>query len=383
MPAQTPHGHGVLEASRYPPHHPLLEVIGADRGASRPLAGYVLIALAVVALGALGWHATIPERAGQPEDVTVKLAAADCLRNEVDIVFFGSSLVYRHLDPAVIDARLAERGHPLHCYNAALPGSYGLETKMLVRRFLAGGAGRVRWLLVELREHDPRASDAARQTQRFSYWHEADATALALRATWNWELALDRRLELTGLHLQHAFIREARVGKGPDAIRDALGVGDEPLRALVDESVATRGYLPLDEDVAETADGSARRQRFARGLGDFVQRRDSLVAGTLPGDPGAWVDADTIRGQVSDLRAAGVEPVYYIAPVVENFPLLDALAADGSVPHLLAYNRPAAHPELFDPALRFDDDHLAPRGAALLSRLVADDLADLLEAPRR
>ncbi|MGV3531986.1 MAG: hypothetical protein ACO1QR_06415, partial [Chthoniobacteraceae bacterium] len=76
---------------------------------------------------------------------------------------------------------------------------------------------------------------------------------------------------------------------------------------------------------------------------------------------------------VRDIRAAGAEPVFVIAPTLnarENFTGLPEGVA------LFAFNDPNEHPVLFDPAMHYDGWHLNGRGAAVFTDLLAERFAN-------
>ena len=82
---------------------------------------------------------------------------------------------------------------------------------------------------------------------------------------------------------------------------------------------------------------------------------------------------------VSDVRAAGVEPILVVAPTVdprENFRDLPAGVA------VWRYHDPSEYPSLYDPVNRYDTAHLNDAGARIFTDLLAERLAELLQGRR-
>ena len=48
---------------------------------------------------------------------TAKLEDFEKHKDEYDLIFLGSSQLYRHVDPVLFDKAFAEAGHPIHSFN--------------------------------------------------------------------------------------------------------------------------------------------------------------------------------------------------------------------------------------------------------------------------
>jgi hypothetical protein len=101
--------------------------------------------------------------------------------------------------------------------------------------------------------------------------------------------------------------------------------------------------------------------------------------------PGEVLDGHRVL--LSDLADAArrkkVQLLYFVAPKLGNllsYPIFPASAFDGSssVP-ILNVARPEEHPELYRPELWHDPNHLTESGAAVFSRLLADELVKRLQ----
>lgn len=78
------------------------------------------------------------------------------------------------------------------------------------------------------------------------------------------------------------------------------------------------------------------------------------------------------------MRAAGAEPVYVVLPLLAPVPIAADPAAIGAP--VLRFDATDPLAELADPRHWFDATHLLESGAEILSRGLADRLADLRPA---
>lgn len=95
-----------------------------------------MIALFLIGVGmavaGIGWVVPSVEPPLLAERLSEFRKAAD----SYDVLFFGSSRVFRGIDPKVFDAEMAERGHPLRSYNLGFPAMRPHELNALLRRVL-------------------------------------------------------------------------------------------------------------------------------------------------------------------------------------------------------------------------------------------------------
>jgi hypothetical protein len=198
-------------------------------------------------------------------------------------------------------------------------------------------------------------------------WHTPENVALAVRSVLASDDPLCEKLAGLRLHAAHFCYRFANVGTGMLAAWGFLGL-EPPLPA----GASMDGFLPLESERAEVF--RVRRREFLADL-DALAARNAHLAGDTP-EPDERVLIGALRELARDVRAAGVEPVLLLQPSIDRrHDGVRAAFADGTEARLLVYNDPALFPELFTPEARFDLDHLSSRGAAVLTRRLADDLA--------
>jgi len=315
----------------------------------------------------------------EPGPPALKLQHLRAHGDEIELLFLGSSRVFRQLNPTVFDAQLAERGLRLRSYNLGLPGMRFYEQLYLIDRLLAERPPALRWLLIELGDPDPGLEDANLLTRRSIEWHSTAITWLVLRNTWASDRALVAKLEATWSHLQGAWLRGSNAGLGVPALVSLI----EPAPVQEDESPA--GFLPLEFDPNRTT--AQHRREFLTALAAeprlLEQRVREIRQPAVPPAPGALL-AGEMRALVARLEHAGIEPLFFLSPPAERSNAdWRALRAAGVLPNLFALDDPEQNPDFYlDPSIRFDLNHMDRTGGNRMTRLLAQEVAEHLLAER-
>ncbi|MCE9634846.1 MAG: hypothetical protein K8T90_04000 [Planctomycetes bacterium] len=357
---------------------PMDRVLGTPRSARPRVIAGLLCALGGFVVTVAALNAVIPASVRADADVALVDAAWERVAAETEVLIIGSSRVFDHLLPDVVEARLAERGHPLRCFNAALVGSFAHETDVRLRRMLRVPSPRLRFVVAELQPWAPEIYGGMRYTARTIDWHDAEATADALRTCESAPADLDAKFGNATDHLGQFAARvtgAGLVGTVASRFRDAWSGRDE---RVIAETVAAKS-LPRSRSASATGPAPTT-QSTAFDAALFRTRTAAMLAGTLADDCWGVFDRDMLTRRVDAIRAAGAEPVHFVSPTAYTFAAGLSAAAEPGMGHTLAFNRPADYPGLFDPMARFDNFHLLRPAARELSVRVADGLADLMDA---
>ena len=297
--------------------------------------------------------------------------------DEYDVVFVGSSRVYRELSPFVFDHVLATRGHPLVAFNFGLPGMWMPETLHVVDWLLSFESERLRYVVIELQELDAKWAEDNRFARRSLAWHEPELAWLASRTVLGSARPWPERLEETGAHALVALGNALNLGTGLPLASHLLGE-DAPREPQARQGMPYNGWRPLEAE-AEEQHGQ-RRQRL-------IERRaqlDADLAALAAAPRSAPTDAltrEVLGALVQRVRAAGAEPIFLVPPPThERHPSYYGALEEGVIPNLFAYNDPERYPELYDPERFFDLFHLQMRASVDFTDRFARDLADWLDA---
>jgi hypothetical protein len=338
--------------------------------------GNVLVFCVVLALACTAVRRVLERMPGlQLEEdgaPAVKVTHAREHADAYELLFLGSSRVYRQINPTVFDAVLAEHGIAVRSYNLGLPGMRFYELLRRIDQILEERPPALRWLVLELDDPDPGLEDANVLSRRFIEWHTARVSWTAYRTILASSRSPLEKLRQCWGHTQGLLLRASNAGLGMTAVESRFGVPPD----LTDYTPA--GFLPLDFDPTRVT-----KEHRAEFLADFAKDK-----GILERRAQAITDPDIVprlprrlRDQMRDLvariRAAGIEPLFLLLPPAERCNW-DWRAAHkrGALPALFSYDDPREYQDFYrDLALRFDINHLNKAGANALTRLLAEDVA--------
>jgi nucleotide-binding universal stress UspA family protein len=378
-----------------PPTDPLLTLVAPAQGEEPPERVAVVPVLLHVGLALLALVLTagvIRSRLPGPRDtvVTAKLEGLAANADGIDTLFVGSSLVYRHVDPARFDAATAAAGRPTRSYNLGAPGMGMLELRSVLEQVAKTAPGSLRWVFLDPYGLGLELPDENRESARAIAWHDPASTWDAIQLVRAADLDAEHQWHLIGNHLVAGFFRWGNIGALRLLLeRELLGTSesragrDEAERVAAERArgPATDGYLSLD-DALSSAEAAEREQLLTRRARFREDRRvefASSVAQAMregPTDPDAMAPLDgpaeaLLQDLARQAQALGARLVLFSGPSPSRAHLLHHARRLGLGVAGLDFADPASHPALFRVDRRFDARHLDAEGA----RLYTDALA--------
>jgi hypothetical protein len=293
--------------------------------------------------------------------------AEDC-----DVLFLGTSRIYRNLDPAAFDKALYEQGLRVRSFNLGLPRMSILEARELAERLASRGPGRLKLVVLEPMLFIFDLDNWA--THRDMATHDWGGTQLAVANTLGAESRrgsgwLDR-LHYASPHVLSFACRIVNLGLAASVVFPPCPRMSETSSSVVRCEGAGFDPLPVKNDPE-----SPWRERFQRFL-------------ALPNPPdwggAALSDAELnyLKHLVACIREAGAEPVFLLGPRLKRDSHTAAVLASHAEHFddvlLLDYLRGHTDDQLYCIERWHDFDHLNALGAQQFSRQVARDLAPAL-----
>jgi hypothetical protein len=325
------------------------------------LFAFALVSAVLLGRGAASW--------GEP-GIERKREQFQAAKDRYDVLFFGSSHIYRGIIPSQFDREMVAFGHPTCSFNFAFAGMEPHEVDAVLDETLEARPARLRFVFVEVSHWNPVIREENRYTKRAVAWHTLGETWSALHSCSLAPVPRKERLELARVHLLHMAARYTNLGDGTRAIRgDRVGGGDHS--APDDE-----GFLALDEEPNPAV--AERHRLFLRNVQDYRDMVARLKEGPSPGGSEARFNRAALAGQAARIRAGGAAPIYVLPPQFNRKPELECLQEEGVVPTLLNFNDPVRFPTLFRDELHWDSDHFNRAGAEEWTRLLARQFAALL-----
>lgn len=301
-------------------------------------------------------------------------------KDSVDVVLLGSSRVARGYVSSLIEEQLALAGRPLTVFNFGTIGMDAYETDHLLEWLLSTQPARLQWVVLEPESWRPeRPAKIAHLAARDVYWRNERLTLTALESISltgaPWGVQLDSAKE----QLSRYAMRTLNIGAARWWLEQSLDPPHDAEDPSAEAVAQHRGWQPYDEEhgpqfVASVA--AWDEQGMASPFGERVaklaalQPRPSLLAMT---------NVDAVTAQVEAVHAAGARAIHVIGPSVREKPWIAALDQAGHLSALINYQDPGQYPQLFNPHLRYDVDHMNLAGAERLSRLLGRDLARAMD----
>lgn len=310
-----------------------------------------------------------------------------------DLVFFGSSTIARGIRPAVFEDEFERitTDSTLRSFNAGIDGMRTLATHRHLQRSLIGEK-KPRVVVIEVLPFMPFIEERNRRSRREIALHTPELvwTALELidrfesfqgksvsERRWDW---YSDRLTLGLLNFfrvggAEVIWRTARRGKSPWGPKTLEKAGERQGHRsyLVDEAtMAPEQFdkvLGRQRDVfVNDATWEARIALWAQG----VELWRKLGASPGPGP-------DFLRSQQDFIEELGITPIFLIMPQALPSPVVSDETQEAGLRHVIDLNDAVKYPELFSRELRFDLMHLNDNGAEVTSKILAREIARILQ----
>jgi len=329
--------------------------------------------LGLLLVGVLAGSAAVRWSAPEPvlDHVTPKLSFLSINSERYDVLFVGSSRVYRQISPKVFDRRLKKHGLRLRSFNAGIPAAKSVEVWHLLRRLEEEGSLGPRYVLIEPDGLQVSINRENTGTQREIYWHGWEETALSIRSLEGLDVVPRTRMSL--LHLSAMSFRSMAVGRLRSVFETAFDSSMSRRPAARAVGPDGDGWVPFVE--ADGPQARKRRREFLDGLPRYrrmLARQPRLMAETAC----MTEYHEEMLGKLANaVESLGAEPVFMLSPATLPRCEVHQAFRDGVLPNLLAFDDAKRHPRLYQVESRFDFEHVNRRGAEIYSRLLADAFA--------
>lgn len=317
------------------------------------------------------YHALLPPLI--PEGVVEKLRFFEKHQDEFDTLFLGSSRFYYAVSPEIFDNVTRENGVPTRTFNFGIDGMNPPENFYVLDQILKTEPRNLKWIFVEVGDIETKSHADILSTQRLLYWHDWPRTALTLRkaldphGTTKWSKKLNRLWSARrtfALHLSLFEKQFTNVGRAADF----LPVQNEipALRSSFQLGPNGDGYR-----LAGAPMSPERAEKFRRRLAQEV-----AAARTEYIDP--YADR-AYRECAKKIRRLGATPIFVAPPGLFQSPTLFRKSPPPGP--LFLFNDARAYPQLYDPKVRVDTQHLTNEGSAEFTRLLALELVRSIPRP--
>jgi hypothetical protein len=298
-------------------------------------------------------------------------------QDSFDAIYLGSSYTAHGIDPLIVDPIVSQQlGRPFSSFNLAVNAAHRFETDHLIRTLLEDPPERLRFVVIEAQESSAILVWFERLvTERSIYWHTPRFTSLALLDLADSRRAAAVRGEDAMLHLRMFARHMTNAGFGFALVASLTGAEPPSLRRDSANVLRAQGY----SEMGRMEDGSIApsRQRLLDHPKGYLKRRDQFESRPRSVDS-MRVALATLEAEVAFLEARGLVPIYVMPPLLRPPEGYEEFARRGVISDFLSYASPARHPDLFQLASRWDEQHLSRRGAKRWSARLGHDLAPII-----
>ena len=338
----------------------------------RAAAGLILFAVG------LGFGVTVLAAATPtltPPLMAERLAEFDVDRDRYDTLFFGSSRMFRGVDPSLFDAETARHDHPTRSFNLAFPGMRFHESNAWLRRILSSRPKSLRYVLIELDEwatevHDRLPDSTSVQVGRYSAravaWHDAAETRSVLRSIEISDAPFGEKLDLSTTHLAHWAARAFGIGGAARSLRERIA----PAPYLQGPTMRS-GFTPYEPSDYRTGLPWFFRRQYLDSMDTYRDAVADLEEANREQVAMDTYNLEALEAQIEMVKAAGATPIYVLPPRGEATPRLVMLSELGYVTAFFDFGQPGLHPDLFALDSRFDAQHMSPVGARIFTTALA------------
>jgi hypothetical protein len=299
------------------------------------------------------------------------------------VLFLGSSMVARGVNPATFDRVASERlGKSVRSFNLARPGAFTLQLERPIQ-IIAQSPSRPRFVVVELARMEPDIEADNLYSERMIGCHDFATMMLAIPATLRRDDGIATLLGRLRVRLGHFLLNNLRVGGYVEVLTgEPQGWGWRN----IDAAAVRRGFTSFDHSRAEMraelwdADCGAREAAFARNENwdRRVARWPEYGAELAAQGKYRGMGPYALARRESALRAAGIVPIFVVMPQGDPLPLVLEEARAAGLTHVIDLNDAVRIPELFARENRFDTWHLNGAGAEVVSSLLAERIAPII-----
>jgi hypothetical protein len=289
-----------------------------------------------------------------------KLRSFNADTSRYNAVFFGSSRVYRQIDPLIFDRTVESAGgKQLRSYNLGAPATFSPQVYYLYEKFLEreSKSRDLKYAFIELMEIDVIGDDLLHQ-ERVTYWQNSSDLAFVSAAVDADPYLSDEQRRVYRLHYGESWF-EGWVGLGHfrDQILNA-GYYSETYAGS-----GRRGFYPLEEEMLVTQSAEQRRS-LAKNRAALLskpallrQRAESSAALLTEKQKVNEVHLRRLNDLIALSQSKGIQLIFVLSPrnvtkgVAGLFQSLDPA-------HRLSLANAELYPEFYSPEGSFDAGHM-------------------------
>ncbi len=299
-----------------------------------------------------------------------------------DIYFMGSSYIYRHVQPNVIDPILNNNGLSFSSYSFSEGGSFAFEIEHYINELKRFPKEKLpKYVVIDLYSADKdnviHVNKENFLIPRIVEYHDWRTTFINIRILMLSSRPLFKKLQSAYEHLLHTVYRYSNIGLGKLYLTDKLQTDIlNYFSKKMHQMREGRGYIPdLSGNNSKSSKFSAKEYTHMQ---TFFKNHyhDPKSAKEL------FTKADFLfrKQQYSSLISKGISVIYLIPPrpyeMKNDFSII---CGQKDFPPCIYMNDPFLFPEIFEVENRWDNGHLNDKGSQIFSKYFAQELVSVIK----
>ena len=310
--------------------------------------------------------------------ISAKYAHYQTHKNDYNTLFFGSSRIYHHIDPATFDRTAQQAGLSTHSFNFGVSGLKPLHNYALLQEILKDPPAQLKWVFIEDAIDQGSAPLGEVRTNRAIYWHTWKNTLYSLHFVLNHpDTTLRQKATYSFGHLIPFFYRTINLGRALSQWVPTLHLSEEE-SAIATQFIRRLGYRPIDFEMPKQQYFLANLDSYQQEVKQLAQKKQQITYQT----PLSPIQITHLQNIAKTVKAANAVPLFVVAPTTIYQETIHRAYHQQKIEHLLSFNDPNQYPQLFNIHSRTDWDHLTPSSAEAFTQLLAKEFSHIAQQPQ-
>ncbi len=310
------------------------------------------------------------------KDLHAKMTFYNNNKDDYSALFVGGSLVYRHIDPTIMDSICQANGIDFSAFNTGVDGVAFLKQMRVIEAVLKAPSPELKYIFVSL-SSTTRFKYLNMHTKRFATWQRPQEMIRAIRLTWELNIPIKQKLKFSWYYFITMLENGFNVGLMTDAIQYLTHPETEYVTTTLGEN--NDGFFPYDEQeqlVFEEDTWEYKMQEMMllsrKNYVEQVGRRDTMLLQNIHEfehyNPNHVLNSmlNRYKKMIDACEKKGIQLIVIMPPRIRE-PYTHLIPTFNQLPESNKINlaSPIEYPEFYQPENSYNFYHLNKKGATL------------------
>lgn len=307
-------------------------------------------------------------------------------KDDFNAIYLGGSLIYRHIDPVVMDSVAGEYGLEFNSYNYGVDGNGYLKMKTTLEEILKEPSPELKYVFTSL-SNSAIFLRLNMHTKKFVSWWTWKDIAHAIRLTWQLDMPAKRKAKFTYFYLVTLVENRLNFGLMTDAIQFHIkkdGSYDESFLGMNADGFYPYHYQAQRQLMSQAWEDSLMKVSRITYLTDTVRREAMLQENirqfqeTDPGSKAIDLMVKTYQDMIDQCAEKGIKLIVVMPPRIrESYEVFIPTFERLPEANRISLASPLEYPEFYDVNYSYNFHHLDLNGAHLYSKALAEEFLNL------